>query len=399
MKLADSVAWKSRRTLFPDADVPNDVRVGIRYMGWPDEDDVGWLLTEFDGFEPDPRFSWLGGRKAATPGDWPTLVPKNAPPIPVELPELIKKMIAGTWKYTEPARDVQRGKAGIPEGGHERSAGNNILRHEELYIGTRGMPQNLFKQFAQPDQGHRRQARPTGSNMGTKMPDDSAIANDWGLHGEIKRVNAVTFRGDKRHPHDVIFKARGFHPPNTRADKGYMARTARTFGAYLSRRYKREVSEDDILAVMNREIVSAADRALLSEYLVWYSLLNKESSHLARMVDNEFQKGWISTSVCLDRAMNFVNWENTPGWMYVTLVYGGFVVPYDRFNNQIVWGSAEAEIANFGAIPDEQIVGFVHFDSNYPDTPIFMRKTFVKNEPKACGAIHRALSGANTTAP
>lgn len=36
----------------------------------------------------------------------------------------------------------------------------------------------------------------------------------------LQRTNAITFRGGKRAP-ALIFKADGFHPPNTRTDAGY----------------------------------------------------------------------------------------------------------------------------------------------------------------------------------
>jgi hypothetical protein len=79
------------------------------------------------------------------------------------------------------------------------------------------------------------------------------------------------------------------------------------------------------------------------------------------------------------------------------VVHAGFVVPYQGLD-EIVWGSAEAEIAKFGPVRAEQIVGFVHFDPHSPDSPIFMRKAFRKNEPKAFQQMHQALSGASSTA-
>jgi hypothetical protein len=235
--------------------------------------------------------------------------------------------------------------------------------------------------------------------MNTLMPNQSAIATDWALHGKMRRTNAVTFRADKRAPYDVIVKARGFHPPNTRTDRYYVTKKiAVEFQGYLSRRYNRKVSLDDVVRVIDRELTSQSDRDLLNEYLVWFSFVTKESAHLSRMVDHEFEKGWTSTSISLSRSINFVASGGTPGWMYVTVVHAGFVVPYDRTNKQVVWGSFEAEIARFGPVRAEQIVGFVHFESRAPDSPIFMRKSFRKDEPKACQAMHQALSGANSTA-
>jgi hypothetical protein len=270
-----------------------------------------------------------------------------------------------------------------------------VEKWDEVHIGTRGMPQSLFKQFVQPDQGYKPQHRPTDSVMQTVMPNNSSIATDWALHGEMERVNAVTFRADKRSPYDVIVKARGFNPPNTRTDRHYITNNiVGGFKSYLFRRYKREVSSEDILRAIDREITSTADRDLLNEYMVWFSFVSKESAHLARMVDYEFEKGWTSTSKSLTRSMTFVSFGGTPGWMYVTVVHGGFVVPYGRD----VWESLEAEIAQFGPVRSDRIVGFVHFDPHKPDSPIFMRKSFRKEEPKAFQAMYQALSGAPSTA-
>lgn len=384
--------WLARRKYVGD-----DPANGIEYLGWPQENDLGWLLTDFEAWEPDERFPWAQ-RKAARDGEWPIVVPVKAPPVPPDLPAVMQKMVAATWKYTQPARDVQRGKAGIPADGHERADGTKVERWNEMYIGTRGMPQPLFKQFNRPDNGYRTQVRPTGSVMQTVMPNKDAIASDWALHGEMERVNAVTFRADKRSPVDVIVKARGFHPPNTRADRNYISnRIAVSFASYLRRRYGRDVDANEILRVIDRDITSTEDRDLLNEYMVWFSLVSKESAHLARMVDYEFEKGWTSTSKSLTRSMTFVAFGGTPGWMYVTMVHGGFVVPYDGRGDE-VWSSAEAEIAKFGPVRADHIVGFVHFDPHSPDTPIFMRKGFRKDEPKAFKAMHQALSGAPSTA-
>ena len=310
----------------------------------------------------------------------------------------MKNMVEATWKYTEPAAKVQRGKAGIPTEGYERRDGSKVGKWGEVHIGTRGMPQSLYKQFVQSDKGYQPQVRPTGSVMHTVMPNSSAIASDWALHSEMERVNAVTFRADKRSPYDVIVKGRGFYPPNTRTDRAYMANNISSgFSGYLRRRYGRVVSTEDIVAVIDRVLISTSDTDLLNEYLVWFSLVNKESAHLARMVDFEFEKGWTSTSKSLTRSMTFVSFGGTPGWMYITVVHGGFVVPYDA-RGESVWGSAEAEIAKLGPVRADQIVGFVHFDPYSPDSPIFMRKSFRKDEPKAFKAMYQALSGASSTA-
>jgi hypothetical protein len=401
MKLADIELWKSLRTYKKDH--PDE----IAFLGYPDYKDLRSLDIDFEAFSPDEAYQWGGGKKQ--PGDpveeWPIVVPVNAPPVPPDLPTAIQKMVEATWKDTAPSQAVARGKAGVPVDGHERPDGSRVQRWDEVHIGTRGMPQHLFQQFAQPDKGYRPQERPATQVLTTVMPDKSAIANDWGLFADMERVNAVTFRADKRPPAEVILNCRGFYPPNTRTDPAYTKRIAEEFSLYLWRRHGRTVPKEEILRVMNRELASVDDRELLSAFMVWSSTLAKEAGHLGRMVEHEFEKGWISTSKYLPSSMNFAITGRTPGWIYVTVVHGGFVVPFDR-DTKIPWGTREAEIAKFGPLRADQIVGFIHYqveaphrDDLYgvPDTPIFFRKSFRKDEKVACQQMYKALSGGPST--
>jgi hypothetical protein len=74
----------------------------------------------------------------------------------------------------------------------------------------------------------------------------------------------------------------------------------------------------------------------------------------------------------------------------LTVIHGGFVVPWGHQNH---WGSEEAEIAQWGPVPAEQIVGFVHLDRYQPDSPIFIRRSFRKNEPQAFEYMFNVMSG------
>jgi hypothetical protein len=80
----------------------------------------------------------------------------------------------------------------------------------------------------------------------------------------------------------------------------------------------------------------------------------------------------------------------------LNVVHGGFVVPGgDKFN----WGSVEAEIAQWGPIKAEQIVGFVHVTPNaqqvgIPDGPIFIRRSFRTTEPEAFEYMFKVMCGA-----
>ena len=390
-KVADTNEWMKRRGNtargYPDA-----------FLGYPDEADLGWLPTEFIPLEPDPRFvnmpnppmEWpVTPKSPARPADeWPIVRATSAPPVRTDLPLLIERMIprGRPWGFAEP-------KDRAPHG----SAGQHVGLDAPL-MGTRGMPQSLFKTFQQPGEVYHKQQRPTRPVMDVVMGDDgAAIANDWALHRDVERVNAVTFRGDKRSPYQLIVRAGGFFPPNTRTDPDYKKRNvAWAFTDYLWRRYQQNADADDVKRVIEQTLVSQSDLDLFNQYVVWKALVTKEASHMARMTDNEFDKAWISTSKCRTNSEVFVTYNNTPGWMYIVIVHSGFVVPFGRGG---VWETQEAEIAQYGPITADRIVGFCHYCPFVGrDTPIFLRESFRRKEPKAFEAMYRALSGAPTTA-
>jgi hypothetical protein len=145
---------------------------------------------------------------------------------------------------------------------------------------------------------------------------------------------------------------------------------------------------------VTKEFRTGEDLEIPYEYLVWKSIVDKESAHLGRMLENETLKAWTSTARCLDSSLVFATFPPSGhGWMYVVIVHAGYVVPFSK-HQEDEWGTAEAEIAQYGPIPWERIVGFTHISSDKkPDTPIFLRRTFRKTEPQACEQIYNSLSG------
>jgi hypothetical protein len=368
-------------------------------LGAATEKDLGWLLTEFEPFQLNPNYSWVGRTKLiggnVNRDKWPTVVPVHGPRVPHkgEVEYAIEKMIKISWEFAEPAAGVLRGQAG----GHN---------YNPAVVGTRGMPQSLATVFV-PPVGYQPQVRPTVRVLEVNMPDHSAIAQDWDFHLNLERTNAVAFRADKRPPYDILVKkppppwSPGFNPPITRQmskEPNYLKNTIYSaFRSYLKRRYDRDIGVDNLtfVAALNKELVTPETQELVYEYLVWLSITKKESAHMGRRVEYEGLKEWISTSRCLDASLAFALMGSppTPGWMYIVIVWGGYVVPF-RLTEDEVWGTHEAEIAQFGSIPAERIVGFCHFDDYAaPDTSIFIRKSFRKDEPAACDAMFDALSG------
>ena len=327
--------------------------------------DIGWLATEFEAFEPNPKYSW-NARPMPSKDAWPIVVPNKAPLIG-DLPKIIENLVKATWKYAEP-------KAGAARG--------NII------MGTRGMaaPGNVAAETFHAQQ------RPTTPNIKSTFPVDTPIASDWKVFEQIKRTNAVAFRGDTRPPIEVISNQNGFNPPNSRTDRFYLENNIfNAFDSYSKRRFQRPVDKGDFLRAVDSAVPAAADQKLLVDYLMWRKITEREAVHLGRMVENECLKGYISTARAIDTSIGFgTAYNSKPGWIYLVVVHGGFVVPWGAKNN---WGSEEAEIAQWGSIPSERIVGFMHLDRFKPDSAIFVRRSFRKNEPKAFEEMFNVMSG------
>lgn len=348
---------------------------------------LGGLLTEFDAYEPDPEYSFVG-RLTPDRNSWKTVKPESAPPL-TPLPLVIQKLLKATWKYAEPSRGNSRGS--LPgRGAHG------------ITIGTRGgaAPQGGSAQFAP-------QVRPTSPinaagqmhGIQTTFPSDTAIASDWKIFKTIPRTNAVTFRGDSRSPLDVITRAGGFYPPNSRTDRYYLENNIYVaFADYLKRRWNRDLTQQEFLGAVDATAPMDDEQKLLVDYLMWRKITEKEAVHLGRMVETECLKGYISTARGIDTSIFFATgYGSRPGWLYLTVVHSGFVVP---LGENKYWGTEEGEIAQWGPIPARQIVGFVHvqngvshFPHGIPEGPIFIRRSFRLAEPKVFEHMFKVMSG------
>lgn len=330
--------------------------------------DLGALILNYEPFLPDIHYSFANRDPT---GSLETVVPKTGPPIG-DLPELIQRMIKSTWKLTEPSDTNVQGSRGIT-------------------IGTRD--------GAVPASGanYHAQARPTKTMLPSKLQNEDAIASDWKLFDLIQRTNAVTFRGDSRSPLRVISEAHGFYPPNSRKDDDYLENNiVVAFQDYISRRYQ-DIPPDPkkILDAIKAVAVSPEAKKLVVDYMMWRKITEGEAIHLGRMVQNECLKGYISTARSIDTALGFATANGArPGWVYLTVVHGGFVVPLGK---QDYWGSHEWEIAQWGPIPDTRIVGFVHAVSKdnklTPEGPIFILRNFRWSEPDAFKRMFKIMSG------
>jgi hypothetical protein len=332
-------------------------------------DEIGSVSSEFEAFKPYPKYSWEKGKRNPPKSKdvWKIVVPKTAPRIG-QLPQIIENMMKMTWKYSEPSAGAQRG---------------NVI------MGMRG---GIAPSFVQ-NQTYHSQVRPTKPAIYTTLPNNSAIASDWKVFQQIERTNAVTFRGDSRPPQVVINQCNGFNPPITRTDRYYLENNIFDhFQYYLQNRYQRPLAKSDFLRAIDSVVPTEEDKKLLVDYMMWRKITEREAVHLGRMVEQECLKGYISTARAIDSAVMFgTRYNHQTGWVYLTIVHGGFVVPWEK---TAIWGSEEAEIAQWGPIPAERIVGFARFTARgFLDSSIYIRRSFRKSEPDAFETMFKVFSG------
>ena len=348
--------------------------------------DIGWLLTEFDPFDVHPDYGWSYGgdnpRSAPKSKDaWKIIEPRKSPAIG-DLPHLVKTLIESTWKRSIPLDDPTKLES-YQKNPMTLSFANRDSRN--VVMGARG------NTVVPPRQTFAPEVRPTKSNIPTTMGNKDKIASDWDLFNTIKRINAVTFRGDGRTPREVIIRSQGFHPPNTRTDDYYLNEVYKAFAWYMLQRYQRVVDINDFKTALDSTSRNLADKNLIVDYFMWRTLCDREANHLGRMVENECLKGYISTARSIDTAVQFAtDCAKREGWIYLVVVNGGFIVPWGEKQK---WGSGEAEIAQWGPIPDERVVGFMHTNKYLPNSQIFIRRSFRQSEPKAFKAAFDVMSG------
>jgi hypothetical protein len=229
-------------------------------------------------------------------------------------------------------------------------------------------------------------------------------ATDWNLIPELKQVNAYVFRGDKRDPSQV--KAHGgFQPPSTRTDDSMVKVIAARFVQYMKQRFNKDVNEADVIQYIKSQGTSGKT---FVEYEIWRAILKGEEMHIGRMVQDEFLKGFISTSRDVKVALGFMAGDSAdlkrgPNSGVYALHSGlGFLLPPAAEN---VHGTkaTEAEIAHPGPLPWSNVMAFRTFVTvNFNDdrtfrrtNVLFFRKTFRQADPKGFEEVFWALGSLN----
>jgi len=352
---------------------------------------IGGVAVEFECFEPNPKYAYGAAYKPPyaplkplpshiardAPSDCPPITPVKVmppnPPLPLEVRQLVRSL----WKRAEPAQDAQRGAVRI---GNTRQA-DQRPRMAAIRDRAANVP---YKQHVSP----------------TKADsfNEGEMSLDWKEMEKIHRVSAYTFRGDRDGPSQLLHTRGGFKPPDTRSDRSYIEGAIYDhFADYLTRRFGTTVTKPDFLAAVNQNI---KDSKTFVAYMLWRKLVDKEKFHLGRMTVDECLKAYISTSTSLPVSTWFAAGRGggtEPGWVYVTLVHGGYSVPRlspNAGSDNHKWATGEHEIAKLGAIDPDDIVGFRHIkDCHTLDGPIYFRPEFRKLEPHPFARIFDILSG------
>jgi hypothetical protein len=241
---------------------------------------------------------------------------------------------------------------------------------------------------------YQKQVSPTldlRADINSKFPHLQGIANDWTEHVKLKRVCAYTFRGDSRPPLDIK-TAGGFSPPASRSDEWYFKNVLHPqFASYMKRRFSKDVDWTTFSDAFN--ISSGNDdskKRLLLDYSIWRALVDREALHMGRMLAEEAIKGYISTTRCVTVAKAFAK---ANGWVYLTLVRGGFHVPAKK---STTWTQifGEQELAFPGTVEWRYVFAFRQVGPKGKFVgPIYFRNGF---EGKNCSAFRQAhdlLSG------
>lgn len=181
-------------------------------------------------------------------------------------------------------------------------------------------------------------------------------ATDWADMNRLKRVNAYTFRGDRRAP-ALVRTHGGFQPSAQRTDDGFVEVLATEFVGYMKQKGK-TVDEAEVARYIRGQGQRGAD---FTEYHRFRALMQSETMHIGRMAKSEVLKGYVSSSRNPRVAVDYARRANRDDytWIYVTHVEGGFLLPEGQTTNPHGGTHGEAEIALPGPIQWSRIVAAV----------------------------------------
>lgn len=303
------------------------------------------LSSEFDCWHPEAAFGLEeeGGYSAWRGGTLPSIEAESSLPM-VDLPRMLLHMIKHCWEKASVSAGATRGPVQV--GGARQTALDKMAKSFD--------PREIMKQASLKLDAARPVAPAVAPfNMGS-LPHLQGVANDWKTMEQLDRVNAYTFRGDRRTP-AVIKADGGFNPPNTRTDKHYVDTVIYgTFNVYMKKRFNITVPKATFDQAYNQQAATTEERKVLSSFFAWRTLVDNEAYHAGRMLAAEHMKGYISTSRAVPIAKNFAGFG---GWVFVTRVRGGFLIP-DKGKTEWTKIFGEQEVALPSALAWSDIFGF-----------------------------------------
>ena len=346
---------------------PSDATKGNTAFYHPDHQNIPEFADEFDAI-PIPDAAEIAGRlKCETTNE--NYIKSSLPMQHVGLQDIYTQMAKRQWKQPFVRRDglALHAAKGMLAIGARRALGANPSVQDVV-----------------------RPAMPRGG------------ATDWDLISDLVRVNAYAFRGDKRQPR-IVKEHGGFHPPSTRTDAGYMTLVAKKFVQYMKDRFTQDVTQSEV-----EEYIRGKGPAgkVLVEYEIWRAILKGEELHIGRMTQNEFLKGYVSTSRDVAKAYGFMNSASAGGKdeglkaVYALHTEGGFLLPPKGKNVHAT--TDEAEIAHPGPLPWSKVKAFriyqtrevakMHVRTFQGSEVLFVRKGFRGADPKGAQQVIWSLA-------
>jgi hypothetical protein len=350
-------------------------------------------LSDFDVVAPDPEFarqeqpastSWVGGPLPFIPAE-------STLPF-VDLPGKLIELIDHCWKSgSAPTQIPRAGQFQIGAGartGHVPGIKNALLNGSS--------PEGTLRGVELRNADYRKQEHPLSDvARGTAPHLRSIVPNDWKVTLQLQRVSAYTFRGDKRGPKDVRGHG-GFNPPITRTDQYYVDNVMYDqFNSYMRRRFgfTQGIPKDVFDRAYKKACTSPDDRMVMQNFCVWRSMVENEAYHLGRMMFKEALKGYISTTRAVTVAKGFARGNGGPGWVYLTQICGGFLVP-EKGTHEWTQSWGEQEIALPRPIPWDLVFACRETRSAGTFTgPIYMRRGFATRNAHAYKEAFELLSG------
>lgn len=342
------------------------------------------MFAGFDAVAADPGLAMREDRASTTwTGPELDVIPAESNLPYVDLKAKLVQLVDRCW--TAASADTGRARSGVQIGGGARAQHIPGLVNQ---LQSSFAPANIFQAdlVRQRNAPYAKQVYPVNQST---LPKGAAYATDWNLTNEMERVNAYTFRGESRDP-NAIAAAKGFCPPVSRTDEDAINRQIYPkFKFYMKRRFGMELDRATFDRVYKQEVVYPQDKILMRNFFVWWGMVETESLHIGQMVDEQTLKAYISTSRAYSVAKGFCG---VGGWVYLTLVCGGFKIPE---RGKISWATrSEGEVAHLGPIPWEKIFAFRKVGESERFTgPIYVRNGFSVRNPAACQKALRLFSG------